>query len=61
MAGVSFMHNDYVRVVKGQWAGFFGSLVSLITVEPEPLFILESEAGVDVQVKQSDIEFVARA
>jgi hypothetical protein len=57
--GVSFAHNNYVRVVTGELAGCFGSLVSLIAIEPEPLFILESEAGFDVRVRQSDIEFVA--
>lgn len=58
--GVSFMHNDYVRVVSGELEGSSGSLVTVLELEPEPLFVLELETGFDVKVRQSEIELIAR-
>jgi hypothetical protein len=54
--GVTFWHNDYVRVVSGPPAGSAGSLVTVLTVHPEPQFVLELESGFDVEVCQSEIE-----
>ncbi len=54
------MHNDYVRVVSGELEGSFGSLVTVLELEPEPLFVLELETGFDVNVRQSEIELIAR-
>jgi hypothetical protein len=56
--GVFYMHNDYVRVISGSSAGSSGSLVSLVEVEPEPLYILELETGFDIKVRQSEIGLV---
>ena len=56
--GVNHSHNDYVRVVAGPHAGDAGSLVTVISVEPEPRFILEAESGHDIEVAQSEIERV---
>lgn len=55
-----FMHNDYVRVVSGKLIGCFGSLVTVVELEPEPLYVLELETGFDVEVRQSEIELVER-
>jgi hypothetical protein len=54
--GVSFEHNDYVKVVAGPHKGHFGSLVTVLCLQPEPKFILELESGFDVQVLQSELE-----
>ncbi|TCV93266.1 hypothetical protein EC912_105126 [Luteibacter rhizovicinus] len=58
--GVTFMHNDYVRVLSGELAGSFGSLVTVLELEPEPTFLLELETGFDAHVRQSDIVLVNR-
>lgn len=55
-----FMHNDYVRVVSGELTGSFGSLVTVLELEPEPLFVLELETGFDVEVRQSQIQLIER-
>lgn len=56
--GVLHFHNDYVRVVAGEHAGAAGSLVTVLSLEPEPRFILEAEGGRDIEVVQSEIERV---
>jgi hypothetical protein len=56
--GVNFQHNDYVNVISGKHAGNSGSLVTLVKLEPEPLFVLELESGFDVEVSQSEIKNV---
>lgn len=56
--GVEHSHNDLVRVVAGAHAGSMGSLVTVLTVSPEPRFVLELESGFDVEVLQSEIERV---
>jgi hypothetical protein len=58
--GVEFMHNDYVRVVAGRFEDSLGSLVALLDVQPEPMFTMELETGVDVRVKQSEIQLIDR-
>ncbi|WP_445145032.1 hypothetical protein [Dyella sp. Tek66A03] len=58
--GVLFMHNNYVEVISGKVAGSFGSLVTVLDLEPEPMFVLELESGFDAQVSQSQIRLVAR-
>ncbi len=54
--GVLFPHNSYVRAVRGRHSGNSGSLVSLIKADSDPEYILESEAGPDLKVRQSEIE-----
>ncbi len=53
--GVQFFHNDCVRIVAGPHAGVAGSLVTVLSLEPEPRFVLELESGSDVEVLQSEI------
>lgn len=53
--GVVFAHNDYVHILQGKHAGKSGSLVTVRSLEPEPLFIIELEPGFDVEVLQSEI------
>ena len=53
--GTRFTHNDYVSVHSGLHAGSSGSLVSLISLTPEPTFIIELESGQDAEVLQSEV------
>jgi len=50
--GITFEHNDYVSIVSGPYAGQQGSLVSIKIIEPEPCYTVESESGIDIDVKQ---------
>lgn len=56
ISGVKFWHNDYVRVVAGTHAGATGSLVTVLSIQPEPRFVLELDSGFDVEVLQSEIQ-----
>jgi hypothetical protein len=58
IAGVTFEHNDYVRIILGDKKGKKGSLVSILDLGEDPVFLLELESGFDVQVRQSEIERV---
>ena len=53
--GVQFEHNDYVRIISGSHSGGSGSLVTVLSLIPEPKFLLELESGHDVEVFQSEI------
>ena len=53
--GVQFEHNDHVRIIDGPHAGQSGSLVTVLTIDPQPRYILELETGFDVEVLQSQI------
>jgi hypothetical protein len=59
IAGVVYAHNDCVRVVSGPHTGDSGSLVTVLSVDPEPKYILEAESGRDIEVLQSQIERVS--
>ena len=56
--GVHFKHNDYVHVASGPHAGHKGSLVGLVTLDPEPVYVLESVQGQDINVLQSHIDLI---
>jgi transcription antitermination factor NusG len=56
--GLRFKHNDYVSVISGPHAGIAGSLVSLLSLDPEPIFVMELESGRDAEVAQTDIQLV---
>ena len=56
ITGVAFEHNAFVEIISGQHAGKAGSLVTVIELMPEPLFIVELESGFDVEVYQSQIK-----
>lgn len=57
--GVLFKHNDYVRVITGQYAGNTGSLVGIHYMDADPAFVLEAESGLDLVVLQSEVGRVA--
>ena len=56
--GVTFEHDDYVRVVAGEHQGKSGNVISVEELGADPLYLLELEGGSDVQVRQSHIERV---
>jgi hypothetical protein len=57
--GVLFQHNDFVSIVSGSHKGHNGSLVSVLSLTPEPRFVVEIESGFDVETMQSEIEPIA--
>jgi ribosomal protein S4E len=59
VTGVEYQHNDYVRVIDGPHQGKTGSLVSLLTVETEPKFLVELEEGGDIEIRQSQLCFIS--
>jgi transcription antitermination factor NusG len=59
IASVEYQHNDYVRVIDGQYKGITGSLISLEAVAPEPTYLVELEEGGDVKVRQSQLCFIS--
>ena len=56
--GVSFSHNDYVKILSGIHEGDFGSLVTVVSLAPEPRYIVELESGRDGEVLQSEIALI---
>jgi len=59
VAGVSFGHNSYVRVVGGEHAGDSGSLVSVEELGDDPIYLVELESNQDALVPQSCLRMVA--
>jgi ribosomal protein S4E len=57
--GVRFMMNDYVVVISGEHVGESGSVVSVIKFEPNPHYIVETESGKDIEVRESEIEIAS--
>ena len=57
--GVSFQHNDVVKVVAGPHAPNSGSLVSVEELGADPVYLVELDSGEDQLIPQSCLEFVA--
>jgi hypothetical protein len=57
--GVEYQHNDYVRVIDGEYKGSNGSLISLEAISPEPTFLVELDDGDDVEIRQSELNFIS--
>jgi hypothetical protein len=55
--GVLFEHNDFVNILSGPNAGMSGSLVTVLSLLPEPEFLIELESGYDVTVLQSQVAY----
>jgi len=52
--GVAFGHNESVEITAGEYRGHTGSIVFLMDVEPEPLYLVElGTANGDVRIRQS--------
>lgn len=59
LPGIELQHNDYVKVVRGQYAPDAGSVVSIWSLGRDPVYLIELESGKDQQILQSCLEFVA--
>jgi hypothetical protein len=58
--GVTLQHNDYVKVVAGQYAGKSGSLVSVEQLGDDPIYLVELDwSDGDALIAQSQLQFVA--
>lgn len=52
--GVTFALNDLVEILEGANAGEGGSIIFLVAVRPEPVYIVApGSGGGDVRVRQS--------
>ena len=56
--GVLFSLNDAVGLNSGKSAGQFGAVISLVELEPEPIYLVETSVGKDINVAQSDLSTV---
>src|SRR5437016_14239110 len=56
IAGVHFPVWQTVRVIAGPHEGKAGKLISLFDLTPEPVFQMETSAGQDLHVQQSEVE-----
>ena len=54
IAGVTFALNDAVEVVAGRLTGQGGTVVLLMAVTPEPVYLVATSAG-DARVRQSEL------
>lgn len=60
--GVAFRFRDPVRVKSGEHAKEVGIVVSLVAVEPIPVYVVElSLSGTNLTLPQSDLEPASRA
>ena len=59
LAGVHFLMNDYVEVISGMHVGELGSVVSIIKFEPVPIYVVETEMGIDIEVTESEIQIAS--
>jgi len=48
--------NDAVTVVSGNNTGAVGSVISITEIEPELKYLIETSAGKDIEVKQSNLQ-----
>jgi hypothetical protein len=54
--GVFFRLNDYVLILDKNHSGKNGSVISIVTMEPEATYLIELEDGRDVEINQSQIQ-----
>lgn len=55
--GVAFGLNDSVRVKSGEHAGELAIVISLESLEPSPVYIIElGSTGTDIKMAESDLE-----
>jgi ribosomal protein L24 len=57
--GIAFRLNDSVLIKSGDYSGQSGSVISIVSVETTPIYLIElGNTGEDVQVKQSELEII---
>ena len=55
--GITFGLGDWVGIKAGDYTGQFGSVISILSLEPIPIYLIElGTTGADVQVRQSELE-----
>jgi hypothetical protein len=52
---VAFLLNDSVAVIAGPDRGSGGSIISLISTDPEPAYLVELSTGKDAEISQSQL------
>jgi hypothetical protein len=57
--GVDYTLNDAVEVVGGPYHGEGGSVISLLQLDPEPSYLVETSTGMDIEVPQSSLRAIA--
>jgi hypothetical protein len=57
--GVAFDLNDSVRIKTGAHSGEIASVISLESLEPAPVYMVELADGTDLKVTESDLERAA--
>jgi len=56
VAGLAFIHNEYVRVVGGVHQGNSGSLLSIEELGADPIYLVELESNQDALIAQSFLQ-----
>ncbi len=54
----TFRENDGVRILEGEMSGEVGTVISMISRQPQPVYIVETCCGRDVMVQESEIELL---
>ena len=55
--GIAFGLNDSVRIKSGDYSGQLGSIISIISLKPMPIYLVElSSNGADIELAQSELE-----
>lgn len=54
--GVKFKLNQPVEIVKGEYSGLSGSTISLLSITPEPRYLVELSSGKDINVLESQLK-----
>ena len=55
LAGVTFRMQEQVDVIAGVGVGECGELISLYSVDPEPLYHVETSENKDLYARQSEL------
>ena len=53
--GAAFQLNDEVLITSGTLKGEKGAAISLLALEPEPVYLVELSSGAGAEVAQSDL------
>ena len=57
--GFQFGINDSVRVILGEYAGVVGAVISIWTLTPEVILLVErGDTGSDIQVLQKSLQLI---
>ena len=56
VSGASFTLNEVVRISAGSHAGKIGSVISLLDLQPQTRYIVETSSGRDVEVFEYELE-----